>query len=808
MPIYLSRLLAVIFSAICSPILLHAQSAPCYVYAKVVDAQTLEPLEGVSFKLDGTDTGLFTDTAGLVRLLVTCEEHTLRFFRLGFKPFSRRVTITGDELYAVEMENISTQMEEVVITSQGNVRTLETPALGVSVLSMKAVKKITPAAGEVDILRGLQSLPGISSVGEGANGINIRGGAVDQNLILLDNMPIYNPTHLLGLFSLFPNDAIREMQVYKGSVPARYGGRTAGVLDVKLNEPSLDSRKLLGGIGLISNRLHLETPLIKDKLSWMTSARFSYTDYLIQFYNKAFVGTFSDNRIPNVNPIFYDFANKLVWRPTARDHISITSYNSYDRYNIDNLFSIAGITPRLATMKYGHRSIAARWNHFFSERFNLNTVLARTDYFTSTSATELQAGFDYDTRLFNHNAKVEATWIPSEKHRINTGIGIVRYDNRPAQLIPQSGSLVQSAFLQKEQAWETALFFSDEYAIHERLLVDIGGRLVQYWNMGAYTMPIFDPEQPRSVTSVLSNLEIGKGRYESQFLRFEPRLAIRYKIGDLASIKMGYNRMNQFLQMIANTSTPLPNVRWKTANRYIKPTQSDLVSIGYFRDTKNRHWEWSVESYFRNQTDIFDYVNGADLNINPLVETQLLKGAARAYGAELFVNKKKGLMTGWMSYTYARSLQKITGDYPAIQQLNRSNWFASNIDKPHTLNVLISFQAEKHNSASFTFTYSTGRPYTAPVGFFRGDYDIVPIFIDRNNARIADYHRLDFSWTITNPTMKKQKVESSWVVTFYNIYGRKNAFSYFFDPKLSTFKPFKVSVFPTPIFSITWNFEI
>jgi hypothetical protein len=367
---------------------------------------------------------------------------------------------------------------------------------------------------------------------------------------------------------------------------------------------------------------------------------------------------------------------------------------------------------------------------------------------------------------------------------------------------------VQSAFLQNEQAWETALFFSDEYAIHERLLVDIGGRLVQYWNMGAYTMPIFDPEQPRSVTSVLSNLEIGKGRYESQFLRFEPRLAIRYKIGDLASIKMGYNRMNQFLQMIANTSTPLPNVRWKTANRYIKPTQSDLVSIGYFRDTKNRHWEWSVESYFRNQTDIFDYVNGADLNINPLVETQLLKGAARAYGAELFVNKKKGLMTGWMSYTYARSLQKITGDYPAIQQLNRSNWFASNIDKPHTLNVLISFQAEKHNSASFTFTYSTGRPYTAPVGFFRGDYDIVPIFIDRNNDRIADYHRLDFSWTITNPTMKKQKVESSWVVTFYNIYGRKNAFSYFFDPKLSTFKPFKVSVFPTPIFSITWNFEI
>ncbi len=778
---------------------------PCALLIKVTDAVSGEALHGVSFKLDGLETSVATDSSGQIRMPVSCDKHFLRFQELGYKPNSQRVVAAGETPIEIKMESIATQIEEVVVSSQSAVRTMETPALGVNTLSMRAVQRLPPAAGEVDLLRGLQTLPGISTVGEGANGINIRGGAVDQNLILLDNMPIFNPTHMLGLFSLFPTDAVREMQIYKGSIPARYGGRTAGVLDVKLSEPDMDKLKIRGGIGVISNRIHVEVPLIKDKLALMTSARFSFNEYLIKFYNTLAGST--GKHIPDSKPIFFDFANKLSWRPTLQDNITLTSYISYDSYRIDSLFSISNIVPRQATMHYGHNNLGLRWNHYFSDQFNLNLLIVRSLYSTTTAARDLKTGFDYDTRLLYHNAKLEITYAPSTRQRINIGTTLTRYDLRPASLTPVEGSSVSSIYLPKEHAWEAALFVSDEYEISRNLLAEIGFRYVNYWNMGPLSVPVYDPEAPKAISSIMETVTLSKNAAESHYGRLEPRLALRYKLSEQQSIKIGYNRMNQFLQMIANNSTPLPNVRWKMSNRYIAPAQSDLVSAGYFQENKNRMWEWSVEGYYRWQRSIFDYSTGAELNINPFVETQLLNGSGKAYGAELFINKKKGVMTGWISYSYARSFEKILGDFPAIQQLNNGDWFRTSIDKPHTFNAVVSFQNDRHNAVAFTFVYSTGRPYTAPVSFYKGDFNIIPVYTDRNNARISDYHRLDFSWTITNPSMKKRRGESSWVVTIYNVYGRKNAFSYFFNPNLSSFQPFKVSVFPTPLFSLTYNFK-
>jgi hypothetical protein len=795
-----------VFLLFLAPLTLFSQT-PCYFTARVTDAQSGEPLEGASLKMDGRETAMSTDSMGRLKMPVTCAEHTVRLQMLGYKPFNKKVTVAGQEVMEFVMDNIATQIEEVVISSQGSVRTMETPALGVSMLSMKAVQKLPPAAGEVDILRGIQTLPGISAVGEGANGVNIRGGAVDQNLVLLDNMPVFNPTHLLGLFSLFPTDAIREMQIYKGSIPARYGGRTAGVLDVKMSEPNAEKFRMRGGIGLISNRLHMEIPIVKEKLAWMTSGRFSFNEYLVRFYNGVLYGPIANKRIPNNKPVFFDFANKVVWRPTNRDNISLTSYVSYDSYRVDSLFSIANIVPRQSTMQYGHNNLALRWNRSISEQMNLNVLAMQSLYNTSTSAEDVKVGFDFDTRLRYHNVKGELTYAPSTRQRINMGASITRYGISPAELLPREGSSVATVVLPDERAWETAVFISDEYEIGDRLLIEPGLRYVQYWNLGALEVPVFSDEGPKTPGSVLNYLSLGKGDVESTYGRLEPRMALRYKLSENSSVKVGYNRMNQFLQIIANNTTPLPNARWKTSNRYVPPAQSDLFSAGYFRDTKSRIWEWSVEGYYRRQSSIYDYLNGAELSINPLVETQLLKGSARAYGAELFISKKKGVMTGWLSYTYARSFQQITGDFPAIQQLNDGDWFRTNIDKPHTVNMLLNFQSDRHNAVSFTFTYSTGRPYTAPVSFYQSGFNILPVYAERNNARISDYHRLDFSWTISNPSMKERRWESSWVVTIYNLYGRKNAFSYFFNPALSSFQPFKVSVFPTPLFSLTYNFK-
>jgi hypothetical protein len=779
---------------------------PCYFQAKVVDAQTGDPIQGAVVRLDGLETFLISDSVGTVRFGVKCGEHNFSFSVYGYKPYSYPYDIQPrTKPILVKMENILTQLEEIVISGQSDNRNLESPSLGVSILNLKAVQKLPPAAGEVDILRSLQNLPGVSAVGEGANGINIRGGSVDQNLIFVDQTPIFNPTHLLGLFSLLPTDGIREMQLYKGSIPAKYGGRNSSVLDIKLADPSMDQFKLKGGIGMISNRLHTEIPIVKDKMGWMFSSRFSFNEYLIRFYNNVLLESIGDRRIPNNEPVFFDLANKFSWRLSGRDNLSFTSYISYDSYRIDSLFSIAGIVPKQATMRYGHINWALRYNHYFSPKLNLNILATRSDYKTSTFSDDLKIGFRYKTNLLYHNAKAEWTYSPNSRHRINTGVSLVHWGIRPAHLESIEGSSIMPVDLQRESALESALYFSDEYEWSSKTLIEWGLRAVHFGNFGPYTLANYEADVPRANNSI-TGYSVFNG-IESNHIRLEPRIGLRHKLNSLTTLKAGYNRMNQFIHMISNLSTPLPNVRWKTSNQYTLPAQSDLVTFGLFKDGRQRKWEWSLEGYYRWQRNIFDYINGAELNISTDIETQLIRGRGKSYGVELMMNKKKGIMTGWTSYTFARTFQQITGDFPSIQQLNNGNWYPSLVDRPHTLNTLINFQTEKHNAISFTFTYSTGRPFTAPVSFYRSNNRFLPIFADRHNGRISDYHRLDFSWIITNPSMKERKWEGSWVVTIYNLYGRKNAFSYYFNSEQPTFKPFKISVFPSPIFSLTYNFK-
>ena len=783
-------------------------SSPNLVYftGRVVDDQTGDPLAGAVLRIDGNETFRITDSAGMVRVGVKCGVHDFAFQVYGYKPYARPFDIQArTKPIEIRMENISTMLEEIVISSQSDSRNLESPSLGVSMMNLKAVQKLPPAAGEIDILRSLQNLPGVSAVGEGANGINIRGGSVDQNLIYIDNMPIFNPTHLLGLFSLFPTDGIRELQLYKGSIPAKYGGRTAGVLDIKMAEPDMEQFSIKGGIGLISNRLHAEIPLIQEKMGFMTSARVSFNEYLIKFYNNNLVKSIGDRRLPDNKPEFFDLANKISWRLSGKDNLSLISYISHDAYRIDSLFSIAGIVPTQANMRYGHINWAMRWNHYFSPKLNLNILGVRSDYQTSTTSDELKSGFKFKTNLLYQNLKAEVAYAPNSLNRINAGISIVHWGIKPGELQSIEGSSIQPIVLARESGLESAFYFSDEIELDRNTLFEGGIRIVNFSNFGNKDIAEYEPGTPKSKGTIINRLAVGG--VESNHFRIEPRLGIRYKINDITSIKAGYNRMNQFIHMVSSNSTPLPTVRWKTADRYTPPQQSDLVTMGLFKDTRSHRWEWSLEGYYRWQKSIFDYVNGAELSINQDVENQLISGKGKAYGAELMINKKKGIMTGWTSYTYARSFQQIRGDYPAIQQLNGGQWYNSIIDKPHTVNTLLNFQTEKHNAVSLTFTYSTGRPFTAPVSFYRNGFKYVPIYTERNNGRISDYHRLDFSWIITNPSMKDHDWEGSWVITVYNLYGRKNAFSYYFNPDQSSFKPFKISVFPTPIFSLTYNFK-
>ena len=442
----------ILFALFFLPNLTLFAQTPCAINGVVTDIETGKPILGAVVVFDAKKTAFETDSSGRFSFSTTCGDHAVRVNYVGYIPYAYLITVKGTEELTIRLQNKTTQLEEVIVTSQGSVRTTETPALGVNSLSMKAVQKMPPAAGEVDVLRGMQMLPGVSSVGEGSNGVNVRGGNVDQNLIYLDNMPIFNPTHMLGLFSLFPTDAIREMDIYKGSMPARYGGRTSSVLDVKLIEPSKESFKLKGGIGLISNRLNMEIPLIKEKLSLLTSARFSYNEYLIKLYNKLSKSLSGD--IPNNHASFYDLVNKLSYRPTEKDNITLSTYISNDTYSVDSLFEIAGALAKKATIKYGHQNFGLRWNHYFNSKLNFNLLAVSSRYATNTRVVDTSAGLNLGSEINYKNLKGELTYIPSKKQRINAGISAIRYDLQAANLLPPAGSISLHVTAMRPTCWK------------------------------------------------------------------------------------------------------------------------------------------------------------------------------------------------------------------------------------------------------------------------------------------------------------------------------------------------------------------
>lgn len=810
MVLYKSRFLRAViwFMAGVVPHFLAAQSANFVLKGTVVDRASGAAVAGASVNFGVRNAVLRTDSSGIFSVALPAGEQAIKITHTGYQTTSRLINLNQNTEMLFELVAFDNQLEEVVITSRQNETNVATPSLGVSVLSLKAIRKLPVMAGEVDIIRSLQTLPGVSAVGEGANGVNIRGGNVDQNLIYLDDMPIVNPTHMFGLFSVFATDAIREFQMYKGSIPAKYGGRTASILDVKMVNPNTEKFKMNGGIGLVSNRLTMEIPLLKEKLSLLTSARLSYNNYLIDLYNKKFRRDKNDNLIPDNNANFYDIANKLYFRPNEKNVLSLSTYFSNDNFEVDSLFGLQNIVAKRTYFGYGHENYAFNWSHFFSPEFVLNTVAVYSNYATRTEVRDSANQAEFANALKYRQLKSELVYIVPDKHRVTGGLSAIRYDNTPGSLAPiGDGSGISPVKVPDEQSWELAAYIAEEYNISDKLLVEVGLRYAHYRNMGPLRQTIYDGGVPRSLESIADTLALGAGETESTYSGLEPRFALRYKLNEHSSVKFGYNRAQQFIQLLSNNTTPLPSSRWKTANRYIRPQISDFMSIGYFLDAPNRFWEFSAEVYFRKSERVLDFINSADLQLNPMVETQLLEGRGRSYGLELMVTKKRGAMTGWANYTYARAFQQIKGQFPEKQQINNGAWFPSYIDKPHTLNVLLNFRGDEHNSFSFTFTYSTGRPFTAPVGVYLNRYNFVPIYLDRNNARISDYHRLDFSWTITNPSMKKRRWQPDWIITVYNVYARKNAYSYFFKPAASGVQPYKLSIFPNPIVSLTYNFK-
>ena len=765
----------------------------------VTNDKTKQPLNGAIIKM-GSGFAMNSDSLGRFSFVLPKGEQELTVSFIGYKPHFIRFNLDADKRMDIELEEDSKQLDAVMVSGSAQKKS-ERVTIGLDNISIKGVKKLPAIMGEVDILRAIQSLPGITSVGEGANGVNIRGGNVDQNMILIEDMPIYNPTHMFGIFSVFPADGIREIELYKGGIPARFGGRIASVMNIKMVEPNASKFRINGGISPVSNRLTMEIPILKEKLSFLTSNRLSYNDFWLKLFGgPSLAGTRAN---------FYDLANKLVFRPNEKLSLSLSSYISNDNYGVDSLFGIDNIVADKTKFKYGHQNFAAKVNYYANTKWNFNAAFISSQYKTKTYSDSEFTPFELKTSNDYKALKINITHTPNAAHEFNFGINAVKYGILPAELNKNiKNSPINPLLIPNENGLELSGFASDDIKISTRFLLEVGARFTQFRSLGAAEILDYDPKFPKTDATVVGKRQITEGGTIATYNGVEPRLSLKYDLKNGDALKLGYNRMQQFLQLVSNNTTPLPTARWKLADNNIKPQVSDFISLGYFKNTKDEMWEASAEAYYRLSNNTLDYVSGANIKLNPHIETQLLSGTGRAYGLELMLTKKQGGTTGWVSYTYSRALQKVLGDFPQQQQLNDGDWFSTDYDKPHNLNMIISTQIGKHHTFGWTFVYSTGRPFTEPVGIFQqGNYKY-PIYTDRNNARISDYHRLDFSWTIANPSLQQRKWEGSWTFTVYNIYGHKNAYSYYFKPNLNGLTPYKLSVFAAPFLSLAYNFKL
>ncbi|GAB3755273.1 TonB-dependent receptor [Spirosoma pomorum] len=766
----------------------------------VSDSATGKPLVGAAVIIDYQKhlTGTHTDERGHYALDVSPQEHIIIVRLVGYTPVRRVVPrSTGPRTVNISLVTVESHLEEVIVTTKGFDQTVRQPILGVNQLNINALRKLPSALGEVDLLRGLQVLPGVSSVGEAANGLNIRGGTTDQNLILLDETPIFNPTHMFGLFSVFPPDVLGSVNLYKGNVPARFGGRAASVLDVSLRNPGLDSLRGSGGVSVVSNKLTLEVPLVKNRLAVLVSGRGAFNDFLLPL---------ASERLRGIRSQFGDGVIKAFWRVNDRNTLTGMVYGSKDKFQTPLLANLPNVNG--TATRYDHQTVNGllRWFTALSPRLNLQSSLVYVHYVPRILSPELSGNL-VSLRSSVLQRQVSSTLNYQElNQKLEVGLTATHYRIEPGTLLPGQSQQVNYVTTPTENGLELALHADYERNVNERLALSAGLRYSGFLSLGPALVRRYAAGESRDDFSVIDSIRYRAGQVAKVYGGPEPRLGLRYSLSPNASLKFGYNLMRQYLQQVTNTTTPLPTSRWKTSDANIRPQVSQLITAGYFLSFNRNIYELTAEGYYRATQHIIDYKPGADFLLQPYPETQLLQGRSVAYGLELMVSKKKGDLTGWVNYTYARTLNQVNQGVSVEQAINAGRWYRANYDRPHTLNANMTIDVGRHNTFSFTFAYSTGRPYSSPTGYVSINGAQFPYYGERNNERLPDYHRLDLAWNIYNPSMRHRRWEGRWAFTIYNLYGQPNAYSVFFRTENGKTNSYQLQIFAAPIISLAYNF--
>ncbi len=787
------------------PVVLAAQEK-AVLSGYVKDATTGEDLIGASIAVDNPKTGTVTNVYGFYSLFLPEGTYEIDFQYIGYQRVRKQVVLKGDQSLDVELQPITTQLEAAEVTAEkidANVKSIE---MSVAKLDVKEIEKVPQLLGETDIIRTLTLLPGVSTVGEGSNGFNVRGGGADQNLILLDEAPVYNSSHLFGFFSIFNADAVKDVKLYKGGIPAQYGGRLSSVVDVRQKEGNTKNFAAQGGIGLLSSRLLVEGPIVKDEASFMVAARRSYAD--------VFLALSSDPAINQNTLYFYDLNTKLNWRVGEKDRLFLSGYFGRDVFGIDNLFGF----------DWGNGTGSLRWNHLFSKKLFANFTAIYSDYTYSIGSDDEEnenSNFNLLSRIQDFHLEGEFNYYINPDNRIDFGFEAIYYRFSPGRV--EAGFLEDPLELEKEYALEPSLYISQELKLGQRTTVQYGLRYSSFYKLGAKTVYQYaNPELPLT-EEVIDSTVYGRGEVVAGFdglQGLEPRLAINYLINENVSLKASYNRTRQYIQLISNTTTPTPVDLYRPAGEYIQPATVNQVALGYFQNFNDNMYEASVEVYYKDLDNIVDYRDGADLIFNENIETEILRGGiGRAYGLEFLLRKRTGRLTGWLGYTLSRSERKLDGP-SAAQDINLGDWYLANFDKPHDFSLVANYALTKKWDIGGIFVYQTGRPFTLPEGKYQFEEFTIPIYTKRNNGRITDYYRVDVSATYSPERKPNKRFYSSWSFGIYNLLARRNAYSIFFQPvangqditeaQENSFydtQAVRLAIFGTMIPSVTWNFN-
>lgn len=734
----------------------------------ITDARSNETLIGVNVYLPEINAGTTTNEYGFYSITIPQGTYKVSLSYLGYDDLVQTVQLDKDIRNNFALSSAEEQLQEVVITTEErkatNIRKAE---MSVNKLSVATIKKMPVVLGETDVLKSILLLPGVTNAGEGASGFNVRGGGADQNLILLDEATIFNSSHVFGFFSVFNPDAIKDLKLYKGGIPARFGGRASSVLDIYQKDGNSKDFHVNGGIGLISSRLLLEGPIVKDKGSFLIGGRTSYAHLFLKL---------TDNK--NV-AYFYDLNAKLSYKLNANNSLFVSSYFGRDVFSLDNRFENI----------YGNATLNLRWNHLFSDKLFSNLSLIYSDYYYGLDLDFV--GFKWDSGIKNYNLKYDFKNYISDNFKLNYGVNAIFYDFNPGTIKPiDENSGINFDQLQKKKAFEPALYVDAEHDLSKRVSLSYGLRYSLFYRLGASVVNtyanneavLFNPElQLYEKATPTGSIAYKKNETIADFSNLEPRAAISYLLDDNQSVKVSYNRLVQYLQLISNTASPTPLDVWTPSDQFIQPQKTDQVALGYFRNFKENEYSLEVETFYKKVKNRLDYIDGADLIANDAIEQIVLNGQMRAYGLEVMLRKNEGKLSGWVAYTLSRSEQQTPGRTAQETGINDGQWYASGYDKTHNVAVTGSYQFTEKWTFGANFALQSGQPVTYPNGSYKYQGITIANYGLRNEDRLPAYHHLDLSASYVPKPTKKKGWQSEWVFSVYNVYNRANAASISFS---------------------------